>query len=663
MLLFSPSNAHRVGQELCEREEVMEAFRCVLRIQGILLVIGILAQSAACASSVQSPPARIAVWDTGSSSANALSPSVVMRKDGWQQIPRNETLSSFRGDAVMTNGRILAVLRKQASTVEVYSMVSQGVVSRARLQLQDCTGDPGTGLRSIALVENTRSAARLEAIYYTARGATITTRFRIKRGDIWLEAEPGPNAGLLRVESPGRYVVLPDFFADDILIDATKIPVSVIEVPSENFLLHLTGAGDAITMCVFENREQDVKVTLSETGDQRVVTGSEIQFGEKQKIWMALMETHQIWHALEIKGEDAKQIMPLEWARPFAGQWRVDFTRGNGLTDSWEMLLPDRDGQGYVRPTWLPSGPQGGQPSRTASGEIDIDAYKVGGPASNRLGPDRRRWITVLGWYEYPCWLDEAGKGYLQPLKHKKMTFQGPAVIYPINRLPETPIDTYTIVDVVRGTLGVGPCEHILSVEGQRQDHVGRATCHVRRLLNEIYQSRQQKTKRKEIETYLGDALDFVKHIRHRIDQYITFGRKIREYLAEQKKAHPELEAMLTDLEDIAKELDERMKARREKAKSPEFVVALNEDFRKDLLDYDGPDAMKRLKEYTDALTSVGGSQDGLVGECRWIVRTLRQRAGLITATDPRFARIAAEIRTRTQKVLLKPSAYEGARH
>lgn len=641
----------------------MSANRCILGIHGFLFVVCTLAQGVAYGNTVQSPPARIAVWDTRSSGASELSPSIVMKKDGWQQIPRNETPSSFRGDAVMTNGRILAVVRQQGSGIDIYSVVSQGVVPRARLQLQNSSGNPAVRVQSVALVENTRSAARVEAVYQTASGATITTRFRVKKGDVWLEAGPGPGAGRLCVESPGRYIVLPDFFADDILIDATTIPVPAVDAPSENFLLHLTGEGDAITMCVFENREQDVKVSFTGDGNERIATGSEIQFGAGKKIWVAMMEADGVWHALEIKDEYAGQVMPLEWSRPFAGQWRVDFTRGNGLTDSWEMLLPLKDRQGYVRPAWLPSGPQGGQPSTTASGEIDVDAYKVGGPASNRLGPDRRRWITVLGWYEYPCWLDEAGKGYLQPLNHKKMSFRGPAVIYPINRLPETPIDTYTIVDIMRGTLGVGPCEHILSVESQRQDHVGRATCHVRRLLNEIYQSGQQKAKRNEIETYLDDALDFVKHIRHRIDLYLAFGHEIQEYLAEQKKDHPELGAKLTELEDIAKELDERMEERREKAKSPEFVVALNEDFRKNLLGYSGPDALKRLKQYTDALTSVGGSQDGLVGECRWIVRTLRQRAGLMTATDPRLAEIAAEIRARTQKVLLKPSAYEGARH
>ena len=640
----------------------MRTDRCVFGICSMLL-ISCVSPNSTLWGAVQSSPARIAVWDTVSPSANRLSSTALVTKDGWERKSRNQTAASFQGDAVITNGRILAVLRKRGSGVDVYTVGTNRVVFRAALRLQTATGELATRVKGVALVENTRAAARLQVVYQTAKGSTITTRFRIKRGEIAIEAEPRSGAGRLRVESPGRYVVLPDFFADDILIDATKIPVPKIAVPSENFLLHLTGKQDAIAMCVFENREQDVNLTLTGKGDRRIVTGSEVHFGKGRKIWLALLEGPQIWHALHVKEQDAQKIMPLEWKMPFTAQWRVDFTRQNDLTDSWEMLLPDKDGQGYVKPSWLPSGAQGGRPSRTASGEIDVDAYKRGGSASDRLGPDRKRWTTVLGRFPYPCWSDAKRKGYLQPLKHKKLAFRGPAVIYPINRLPQTPVDTFTVVDVVRGTLGVGPCQYILDVEKQRQDHVGRATCHVRRLLNEIYKSKQQKAKRKQIETYLGDGLDFVKHIRSRISQYVAFGHEIRKYLAEQKKAHPELKPFLAEMQKIADEFDERMQARQERIKSPKFVAELNNGFRKKLLGYDGPDALKRLKQYTDSLTRVGGSQDELVGECRWIVRTLRQRAALAMAVDPRCAEIATEIRTRTQKVLLKPSAYEAARH
>lgn len=645
----------------------MKAKTCVLVDPGLLVVsllfLGVTNVTA------QVPPARITVWDTVVPSPNRLSTDDLARRDAWQQKTRNQTATPFQGDVVIGNGRILIVLRKQGSSVDMYSVMSGTPAWRLALHLQASSGDPATRLDHVTLVSHTRSAVRLEVSYKTGQGTSITAGFRLRRGDIFLEIAPGTKAGRLQIEAPGRYVVLPDFFADDILIDAKKIPVPSAEIPSENFLMHLIGEGNAIAMCAFENNDQDVRVAFTGEGVRRIVKNSEIRFGKGGKIWVAIMAAPRIWHEFKITDADAGKIIPLDWKMPFAAQWRVDFTRRNGLVDSWEMLYPTTDGSGYIKPSWLPSGTHNSTPSKTATGEIDVDAYKIGGPASNRLGPDRLRWITYLGRFQYPCWTDSEQKSYVQPLKHrdprknKELAFRGPAIIYPINRLPATPMDTFTTVDVVRGTLGVGPCQYILNVEGQHQDHVGRATCHVRRLLNEIYQSKQQKAKQKEIDIYLRDGFDFVKHIRNRISRYVEFGHAMRKYLAARKFAHPELEKTLTEIDTIVSQLDKRIEDRRGAIKSPEYVARMNDSFRENLMGYDGPDSLARLKKYTDALTRIGGNQDELVGECRQIVRTVRQRAALAMAIDPRFAEIAKEIRARTQKVLLKPSAYEGARH
>jgi hypothetical protein len=45
------------------------------------------------------------------------------------------------------------------------------------------------------------------------------------------------------------------------------------------------------------------------------------------------------------------------------------------------------------------------------------------------------------------------------------------------------------------------------------------------------------------------------------------------------------------------------------------------------------------------------------------VVKALRQKAGILMATDPKMAPMAAEIRTWTQKILRGGAAYEGARH
>src|SRR5260370_5887140 len=159
--------------------------------------------------------------------------------------------------------------------------------------------------------------------------------------------------------------------------------------------------------------------------------------------------------------------------------------------------------------------------------------------------------------------------------------------------------------------MGVGPCQYILDVEGQKQEHVGRATCHVRSLLNEIYKSGRQKEMRKEIENYLGDALDFVTHIRNRIRAYVAFGKELRNYIAEQRAAHPELKEELDALEALVRQIDERVEprmqailqhqtlkviaakvvARQEEPTPPALAAQLNRDFLANgLADYDAAD-------------------------------------------------------------------------
>jgi hypothetical protein len=587
----------------------------------------------------ETPKSRtgVVVWDTGGASAEALAPAALAGRNEWTAIAPYRMVESFKGDAVVSNGRIAAVVRQQDAAVEVHALKPDGAASRVRLRLLTATGEPAARLQRLALVENTKAGACLEAAFRTAKGDEVAGRFRLKRGEVAVQAEPAAGAGRLRVECPGRFVVLPDFFADDITLDATQLSLGELELPSENFVLHPTAGGDAIAMCVFENRQQDVKVTLSGEGERRQVTGSEIGF-EGKKVWVALLEAPRIWTASDLKPADSGTVVPLDWKMPFPAAWRVDFTRPNGLTDSWEMLLQEKKGGAYVKPSWLGSEEE----------QIDLD---------------RSRWNTVLGNFTYPCWSDADGHGFLQPLKNDVLQFVGPAVVYPINRVAQTPLDAFTVVDVMRNTLGVGPCEHILDIEGQKSEYKGRATCSVRDTLTPIYEKGQQKQEHAKVDKTLDEGLVFVKHIRGRITHYVEFGHVMRQYLAGQKKAHPDLAGFIDEMDGLTQEIDKHMAARAAEIKTPEHVARMNEVFRKRVLDYDGPDALKRCKEYAEALVEIGSNQDELVGECRYMVKALRQRAGIRMALDPRVAPVAAEIRARTQEVLRNPANHEDARH
>ena len=608
-----------------------------------VLILSVWSQASA-AEPVQAaspPPARpratIAVWDTTQASAEPLVLRSQADRKGWSEIALPGTLDAFKGDTVMSNGRIILVARKQSPALAVYAVRPEGAVARLTLRLTDDKGQPTGPLERVSLVEAAKAAACLEVTGKTAGGTSITARVRLKRGDVALQVEPGAGAGRLRVECPARYVVMPDFFADDIVVDARTLKVDQTEIPTDNFVMHLAGKGDALALCVFENRQQDVRLSLSGTADQRTVAASEIGF-EGKKVWVAVLDGPRLWHARELDPKETGKTVSLDWSMPFPGQWRVDFSKADGLVDSWEMLLQAPKGSGYVKPSWL-------------------------GAGSESIPPTRQRWNTVLGSYAYPCWTDRKGQGFIQPLKSRALKFQGPLVIYPINRVKETPLDAFTVVDVMRNTLGVGPCEYILDLEGQKSEYKGRATCAVRDSLTPIYSSGQQTSRRSEINQILDEGLTFVKHIRSRITRYVEFSHAMQAYLAEQKSAHPELAGPIAELERIAREVDARLAARVEKIKTPDHVAAMNADFRKDVLEDDGPGALAKCRAYTKALVTIGDNQDELSGECRWVVKSLRQKAGLLSAQDPRIASIAAVVRAKTQEALRNPAGHEGAHH
>jgi hypothetical protein len=581
------------------------------------------------------------------SSPAPFAPEAIVAAADWIPVPQGSTATSFQGDAVMSNGRVVVAVRRGGNAAEVYYRGAGGPVSRVRLVPVSRSGKPAKSLVRVALVENKAGGVCLETRYRTANGQVIKARFRIKPEDVAVEVAAGGSSGgadadRLRVECDARYAVLPDFFADDMDLDPGKIPLPAVSVPSDSFLLNMVGNGDSVVVCVFENRNQDVRMTLAGGGEGRIFTGSEITFG-KGKIWVALLEGAGVWNAAKVEPGDAGKEMKLDWKMPFKAVWRVDFTRMDGLTDSWEMLLQDKEGGEYVKPGWV-------------GGEDNLDT-------------GRKRWTTVLGEFPYPAWSDSEGRGYLQPLNNeevkelKNLKFTGPVVIYPINRVEKTPADTYTVVDVMRNSLGVGPCEYVLDLEGQKDAWPGEATCGVRDTLNPIYEKGEQKAKRAEVEHTIDDGLVFVRYIRSRINQYVKFGHELEQYLVLQKLRHPDQKKLLGEMENLAREIDARVIERQKRIKTPGYVARMNERFRKTVLGYEGPDALKKCKEYTEALVHVGSNQDELVGECRWVVKAIRQRAGILVATDPAFGQTARHIRAMTEKVLRKPAGHEGARH
>jgi len=388
---------------------------------------------------------------------------------------------------------------------------------------------------------------------------------------------------------------------------------------------------------------------------------SDIAYGKKPHIWVAILSGRGIWHEHAAALGDAGQTISLAWKMPFPALWRVDWTTVDGLTDSWEMMLQQPDGK-YVIQGWFGQDESLGQRFGKEFGDRDWNK------------PGRRRWNPVLGGFAFPCWVDHDGRGYLQPLAARRYSeggkvynFAGPVLVYPLDRAKAaplvTPVEKLTVVDLVRMTLGVGPCEYILDLEGQKRNARGVATCYARDVINAIYQRGTQLRERRAIEEQLDAAVAFITNVRERIDLYVKFGHETAAYLEEQKRFDPRHAALLDEWIELTGRLDQFFAESRERIHTPAYARQAAADFRRQLLAYTLQDAPQRCAAQMAVFTSLGGAQDGLVASCRMIVKTLRQRAGIAVAVQPELKGVATEIRARTQAILRNPTPYEAPRH
>ena len=284
--------------------------------------------------------AAVTLFDSVQASPAPLAGKAIRERKGWMQLPEDATDHRFRGDAVLMNDRLALVLRRGAAGAELYGQGPAGPVLRA--VLAPAADEPAAKLQAVAVVASDPSQAAVDATFQSPGGRKLTIRYELAMGQTSVKTEPREGAQGLSVEAPCRFLVLPDFFADDIVIDAADVPMASAEIPSENFLLHLLPDRQAIVMAVANNRGEDAADRSARTEEKgRLVRSSRMSYGKGGKIWVAVLQAPGIWHQRDVTKEDAGKIVALGLdcavLRPVASRLAiprpVDRQLGNGCRD------------------------------------------------------------------------------------------------------------------------------------------------------------------------------------------------------------------------------------------------------------------------------------------------------------------------------------------
>jgi hypothetical protein len=515
------------------------------------------------------------LFDTGVSSAEALANETVAKRAGWQLVSEDNLTHQFTGDAVLLNDKLAVVLRKQGRGAEVYSKAAGGFRLRASIAHVGERPLASEPLDSLKIIENSSGAVMVEAAFTSAPVRLITSavtagppalRFRLTTGEAILEIRPAERAVSVSVQSKTRYVVVPDFFGDDLVFGTKSFRGRGL--PAENFCLYLLDGGDAIAMAVWQSSEQDVwlgetasnRPDTASTGKEENLCSSRSGCLKDKSIWLAFLEYPGLWRAGDVSDKSEA---------PFPAKWRCSFVRENGVADSW-------DGDG--------------------------------GPSPEQV----------------------AGK------------HTGPLIVYPIDRSASTPLTTVCPTDVMRNTLGVGPCQYILAVEGLAAE--GDPTPN--NVMNWVEKQFEQKKESKAADDIKERLEQMTRHIadaRTRIVRYREFAGQTRSLLAGKRGAEP-FASIVADLSRFAEAgLAPAATPERARQLAAEVTALIGKE-----------NALAACQRLGGQLRTIGAIQDGALARCRMAVRRLKQEGRTIAVNQPQDAGLAQEVQLMAEQMLQK---------
>lgn len=555
------------------------------------------------------------LFDTGAPSPKPLDGTRLAPRSGWTLVPEDDLTHPFRGDAVVLNDRLVLAIRRGGVGAEVYGVAEPSPRQRAVLVPLAASGGRPNSLQTVRIIENNLGAVLLAATYRTPEGGSCAVQFRLTAGQMIAETRPGAGVDRLLVDCPARYIVVPDFFGDDMVFGPRAATRPRLRLPAENFCLGLTAEDRTQVMCVWQSGQQQAVAVAANSGlpgsepdptrssAAAAFAGWEVQAARDKSVWVACLEGERLWHERTCAAGDAGTAATLDWQPPFAAKWRADLLQSDGAAESWFFDDPD------------------------ASPEDQAVAKAVAA--------------------RHACCF-EAGRAVVRWSGTGTAAAGSSLLVYALDRNRETPLATFCPVDVLRNTLGVGPCEYILQTEGLATETNPTPNNAMTWVEKQFGRNRQKKAA-DEIQELLGQMVVHVEHTQARIERYGKFAQEFEALLGQRRLDPPGL-SQVAALRAIAAGIAQDAAAFSRRTPPPAQLARQLADRVAGLIDRENSAA--QCEQVGAELRALGASGDRALAQCRMACRWLQQSAAMLAEDTPAQAALAGEVQARVRQVL-----------
>lgn len=594
---------------------------------------------------------RLIIADTGRPHPEGIGAAELEKREGWKAVPGRG--AAFVGDAWFGNQYVGIAFRQGAGAAEFYARMPGGAWRKlSDLMAVGADGRRGGKIQSLRIVEDHPDEIAMDAAFARDGARPMTVRYRLQRDRRHIETEAREGARRMIASCDSKFAVVPDWFGGDLVTNAERTRAARLRAPSEKVLLQLLDGGDAILVFAWPSADQEVAVGLSGEGEGRVICETEIGYRRDQRasVWIGALTAPAIWHQKPIRELTEIQGDRLSWKMPFDAGWRIDFRRQqDGLIDSWKPTFRHKDGN------W----------------------------EYCRDNGSRTMWTSCRGDVAYPAFIQDGCMHLVNARFESAMQqtfFRGDgdlsfdpddvALVYPWESTDATPRDFPMARDILHQAFETTPefqyASRLEPVDMPR--HRYPPTCAVTAEYEKAFEQGEETKGRRRLIADLRRMDYFVLTKRERIEEYMSWMRRQRDWIERQRTAAAANAPLLDRMAMFLARIDDTYsKGRGANMKTPAECLDLADrvealiDAPADSGDTEGSDKCSVAKDLGKKTRAIGGAQDSVLGCMRQIVKELRQTAGIamMQAKDDAEFNCAAEMRKRTMELLWQTCGHE----
>jgi hypothetical protein len=576
------------------------------------------------------------LYDTVAALSAPVTKETAEKKAGWEKAGT----APLRGDAWIENARIAVWLRRAEGRAVLFYRLGGELRECAQVAAVVEASAAGA-FTALAPAGEEGGVAAVSAQGTMGAGKAFALRCRVRGDRPVVECIPGDGVARLALAFRSGHAVLPDLFGDDVILRAGESEKPVQFLPGELAVLHPLDRGDALLMCSWAPASKAIAVRAGPGGPAAAFTGCEVPCSGPEPIAVSVLAGSRIWCEVDADAYSPFEHRKMEWTPPFPAQYRCDLRKADGwkLTDSWR-----------------------------------------------RTTTTNREWFSFLNYCFPPLCINGEGvflripkyraSGDFARNQAKEIRYAGPILIYPFNRETEarrgvTPPDAWTVLDVLRDTLGeeawlqkIDVGEGVLKDSPYPTGFVYIATCGATGEAEKIFSSRKEKEQAETLRRQFDGMRQFVRYNRARIEEYVAFAGSLRTALEDARRANasnPEFAPPLAELDPLVQYIPDLFAASRDTIKTPEHCEGLAAKIL-ELIDAADDKKVEKVKELGKAIRTIGGAQDDMLAAFRMSLKILRQRAALIHAAsgDPAVREMMRTLCQMTRTILRIRSPYEG---